>query len=740
MIKPERPSKLQHVSIQLNKAILQHAHDDDGDADVERNVFGEESSCQSDSDQLLWSDDSSCESICDDDELDALRAVTQPASASTDATFRNDDPTCDDFVLPTDDDGDDDDSEDGEGDDVLDLDGPNITMMSYSSTIIDNINRDTPIDSADADKIRFQTLYRQLLDNLFQWVESKSRANWTEFFTDRTEQREVGTQFANKLQQTSAAEIAYETFRHIPDIAQKILGTTSLAPSDLLELPIIPQMCQHRLTYVDVAVRVNQEDIEFAPSQLTGHKNRIDVKQLRENYTLRQTRCYVGSTVAKQGGWCRVSQHEVQIMKTGDHNTHRSAHYDFARQPDVVPNFRAIAFWDNPFAHGNTTAVDDAKRFMPVLTEALIMVFLGMLHNNWPPQRLFFLSRTGVKLTVIDDVALQFIDSLRAGISLPRFSDVSLNIAWPLRFGIIGGLARPIRCANAECGVALVRQSELCLDYESASVFFQTGGVFGPFICQSCNHSIRDNGRLRSRAGKSNGYFGLIKARINIAWTSNGGERKCGNESCGLAIPLDADVYGYAASMRCYRCHTYRREHKREWQDPNTSAVTGLTLPLSCAACAVSTNHPHAWDDQIICGQCYATRCVFNSDNPIRGREGKTHKACGNAGCPVSDTEKISFVEDTNSHIWRCTLCDWSYFRLGKELPEGFACDIKTESLEPGPVQNHRHNATHCRDCKHYVTPRSWTKNDDGTFLCDLCLPQCTNKYCCRHPALRKST
>ncbi|KAF4456831.1 hypothetical protein F53441_1128 [Fusarium austroafricanum] len=81
---------------------------------------------------------------------------------------------------------------------------------------------------------------------------------------------------------------------------------------------------------------------------------------------------------------------------------------------------------------------------------------------------------------------------------------------------------------------------------------------------------------------------------INQAWLDQGNDRKCSNVACVTEITENADIYGFAAEMRCNRCHDYCRENKVERnEEPGESQIetsqntlTGDKKGITINACA----------------------------------------------------------------------------------------------------------------------------------------------------------
>jgi hypothetical protein len=86
------------------------------------------------------------------------------------------------------------------------------------------------------------------------------------------------------------------------------------------------------------------------------------------------------------------------------------AHYHLFKQADVIPNFRVIGIWDNPWLSGGNP--QDMLRPIPVLCEGLMITYLDMYSGN-PQSR-------NVPHPYRPSASFELDRMLREGLELPR--------------------------------------------------------------------------------------------------------------------------------------------------------------------------------------------------------------------------------------------------------------------------------------------------------------------------------
>lgn len=156
------------------------------------------------------------------------------------------------------------------------------------------------------------------------------------------------TAFLTAIQWIQEHQAKQKAADHIPGLTQKILWKSDLTPIDLLQLPIVPKGFMHRLTYINVAVEVGEENVTRGHSPNSNISKPIKLFKSGIEFTASmQPRSYIGSSIDAKGSYMRVVTHERQLhcQRKGEFG---SMHYDFGSQAGVVPNFRLVGVWTNP--------------------------------------------------------------------------------------------------------------------------------------------------------------------------------------------------------------------------------------------------------------------------------------------------------------------------------------------------------------------------------------------------------
>lgn len=307
--------------------------------------------------------------------------------------------------------------------------------------------------------------------------------------------------------------------------------------------------------------------------------------------------------------------------------------------------------------------------------------------------------------------------------------------------GVAGGMVQAKCCANEICGRLKVDKKKSRSGLAATTKLYGLSGPFSPRYCAGCYHfAIKTGGMMRKREGNANGLFhmalGLYRNHVNAAWFAEGNPRQCSNSHCGIQIPETANIYGFENGIRCKRCHDFARKAKSEWQQ--TGEEQRYSGPRTCDKCHGSTSTIHVWDQERLCASCNTERCCFG-DGASPPASPTTFPSCANAACQAPLYSRRSFkfyVEDTEMHIWRCLICDWSYSTFGVEAPAGFEKGSE-DAKAPGPIQHHRHNSTVCVGCGRYATFTQWTYVENIGYKCGSCCNRrCANDHCTMPPVL----
>lgn len=593
---------------------------------------------------------------------------------------------------------------------------PRLPAFPSAEDWLAQYNKAHPVSDDDADLCRFQHNMETIIRRLCDWARGPGIREWVKL---HRAEREMAQRFRSFLAKIKAEQLVGNFTSHMPRQSQKVLGKVDLRPIDLLDMPEVPTIFPHRGVYVNIPIRVPIEDVAQVVSHLADGRT---VKGLRAGAQFppsSDTRVYVGSTLAYRGLNERLRQHEAQINKAFNVS---AEHYRFAAQRDVIPNFRMAGTWQNPHLVEGLE-LRDTERWVVVLFEGLLMTYLSLYDKVGGIADPSVLSGA---MGIRTKSSFVLNEQLRAGIELPEFGSVSLNKAWPLVQGVMGGMALVTVCSNCQRttqngapGDSPLLTKRLYHDPEDV--------LLGKRHCIYCYAYARQHaGVLPTREGVPCGRYKyqLHGGQINSAWFEAGNPRKCYNPACGVAIPSNATIYGIENGIRCRRCDAHKQRSNAEWErHEENEDLYDTEDQAKCSLCerAASGQGLHWWGAQALCDQCNTTRCVYNEDGTPGPKALLPH--CCNAGCKlvVKDHGLAGLVEDILQHIWRCLACDWTFSVFGVEFPDASMKDLDKDALAPGPISHHRYNATKCIDCDRFATISSWHPVEGGGYKCDIC-------------------
>lgn len=751
----ETPSAYQYGGAGFGTEVVppsyEERREDDSNADESKsgaNEMGddnehvdEEEDEEDEEDQLIDPEDFGGVDLCDPDEIDI---------DSLNSTFHGFVDIDDDEHLPEDEDdevGDKEEEEDAEGEEAASshqagskrarggsrrpAKRPRISTNETAEQWIENYDQANPVPDDDPDMNCFRVRMRTLIKRICEWAGSPGDSTIKSWFKQPKAERGTTRGFRGMLMKVRHYELAEEILSHMPRKAQKVLGKKDLKPIDLLDMPQAPRGFLHRLAYMNIPVQVGSQNITKGPSTLVQNRG---VKVLKPSVRIQasmQARVYVGSTSNREGGHARLVAHETEANKSAATRTW-SMQYNFSGRNDVISNFAIAGTWSNPHVlPGGEEVLQDLERALPVLLEGLLMVYLGTYHQT----------NQGTRAGLFTDASYELVERLRCDLQLPDFHDASLNQAWPLMQGVAGGMVRAKCCANELCGRLKVDKKKSRSGLTATTELWGLSGPFSSRYCPGCYHfAIKTGGMMRKREGNANGLFhmdlGIYRNHVNAAWFAEGNPRQCSNSHCGIQIPETANIYGFENGIRCKRCHDFARKAKSEWQQ--TGEEQRYSGPRTCDKCHGSTSTIHVWDQERLCASCNTERCCFG-DGASPPASPATFPSCANAACQARFHCRISFkfyVEDTEMHIWRCLICDWSYSTFGVEAPAGFEKGSE-DAKAPGPIQHHRYNSTVCVGCGRYATFTEWTYVENIGYKCGSCCNRrCANDHCTMPPVL----
>lgn len=246
---------------------------------------------------------------------------------------------------------------------------------------INDRNVEDPVPEDDPDMLRFQQKMHALIKRITEHASSSDDKETKAWMCSPDSEREMTRGFRTLLMRVDAEELANATLPNIPNKAQQILGREDVKPIDLLSLPRVSGELQHRMTYVNIPVRVGASNIQMAPAPFQpGLSNKTATPGFDYEDSM-EAKVYIGSTLNRRGGWFRISEHQQKINR-GNPSKATGIHYAYARQPDVLPNFRAIGVWPNPHMMERKIGDQDLIRWLPVFIEGLLMVYLGTYHRR----------------------------------------------------------------------------------------------------------------------------------------------------------------------------------------------------------------------------------------------------------------------------------------------------------------------------------------------------------------------
>jgi hypothetical protein len=208
-------------------------------------------------------------------------------------------------------------------------------------------NTQFPVHHDDPDMTRFKHRISSLVERLISWSRCTDDMSFKEWMKQPQWERATTIGFRNALAYSDAEELANAILDHVPQQSQQIMGRQEVTLSDLLDLPSVPDMFSRRLTYIDVPVRVGSSNVDILP---VDSRHSYPTKTIKPDVQLQgdmETKLYIGSSIAKRGGYRRIHEHKRAANRASD--TRRNClHYEFIRQTGVVPNFCVVGAWSNP--------------------------------------------------------------------------------------------------------------------------------------------------------------------------------------------------------------------------------------------------------------------------------------------------------------------------------------------------------------------------------------------------------
>ncbi|KAH0529021.1 hypothetical protein TsFJ059_003823 [Trichoderma semiorbis] len=233
-----------------------------------------------------------------------------------------------------------------------------------------------PVDKNDEDLQRFEGNFSRFIEGIIRWASDDIAG--TDWYKQPRASREMTFGFHAIFCRAAAnpAELVSICLDGMPRQVRKVLGKKDLSEIDLLDLPLVPSRCKHRLVYVDVATRFHQDQIRLVTKN-NGYGNK-PYKAIKPTCDLKealQTKLYVGSSVNKMGSYYRIQEHEA--FANGYFKSKASMHYTEVSQPNVLTNFRLLGVWQNPHANKSYEGQDNGRWIAPMV-EGLIMAYLGL--------------------------------------------------------------------------------------------------------------------------------------------------------------------------------------------------------------------------------------------------------------------------------------------------------------------------------------------------------------------------
>jgi hypothetical protein len=130
------------------------------------------------------------------------------------------------------------------------------------------------------------------------------------------------------------------------------------------------------------------------------------------------TKIYIGSSIAKAGGFSRIDMHEREIHNATATAT-RAMYYTFCRKECVAPNFRIAGLWQNPALLNGQASNQDTQRWLTVFFEGLLKLYLGTYHET---NKIY-----GDRAFLCSDGSYRLVREVREGLGLPDFHAHSLK-------------------------------------------------------------------------------------------------------------------------------------------------------------------------------------------------------------------------------------------------------------------------------------------------------------------------
>ncbi|RSM09779.1 hypothetical protein CDV31_007519 [Fusarium ambrosium] len=345
-------------------------------------------------------------------------------------------------------------------------------------------NETNPVPDSDRDLKRFQRRMKSLIDRQVHYARSDEDGTIDAWMKKQRGDREMTRGFRSLLLNMDPQTLADNVLGHMPRLTQKLLGQgpDDMDPTSLLAMPEVPGNFLHRLTYLDIPVRVGAGNIVRRPSKFV--RSRV-VKSIATGIDVdpsMESMIYVGSTLYRKGGWHRLQTHEKESNRGPGH----SLHYGFSGQHDVVSNFRVAGVWSNPYVLQKREDVNqDVERWLPVYLEGLLMIYLGTYHrkNRLHSEKL---------KSLFSEASYELADKMREGLQLPDLHNHSLNRAWPLMQGVPGGMATAIRCANPACQRPTGDGETTCAEFVGRTkTLIATDGPLSDRVCGSCHQFLK---------------------------------------------------------------------------------------------------------------------------------------------------------------------------------------------------------------------------------------------------------
>ncbi|KAK8060192.1 hypothetical protein PG996_010122 [Apiospora saccharicola] len=220
-------------------------------------------------------------------------------------------------------------------------------------------------------------------------------------------------------------------FKTMPLRTQQVLRRDRLTPVNLLDLPNIPMDTSHWLNYIDIIAHMAEgawkPSFALGPPRASGYGRLPKIKVA--DYQLGSSAVnashfstYAGSSRNRRGGPLRVYRHLSEAAKPHRHG--EPAHYQEARNPGAVMNFRLINIADNSLLSVANVASQKPPASLTaagpqldiIAVEGFVILFLGLSIGVPNPD-------------YNPESVIEFQRQLRDGLDLPDFSQFALNRA-----------------------------------------------------------------------------------------------------------------------------------------------------------------------------------------------------------------------------------------------------------------------------------------------------------------------